>query len=159
MLTNWDSRFIALAYQVATWSKDQAKQVGAVLVSPDKRQFSFGYNGLPKDFELGDAVLKGIIDNTERAGKNSITLHAELNAIFNSVHDIAGWTMYITEPPCLHCACSIRQKQLKEVIIPKISPESSWYIEQTRAIRLLQPVVIVRSFNKEEYNGNTNRRP
>lgn len=151
MLNKWDIRFIKLAREAASWSKDNSKKVGAVIVSPDKRQFAFGCNGLPRDFELEDAVLKGIINNTEKAGKNSITLHAELNAIFNSVHDIAGWTMYITEPPCLHCACAIRQKQIKRIIIPKLSPESSWFEEQTRALSMLQHCTTIESYHHEDY--------
>jgi deoxycytidylate deaminase len=44
----WDARFMALAEHVAGWSKDPSTKVGAVIVSPDRRQLTTGYNGFPQ---------------------------------------------------------------------------------------------------------------
>lgn len=43
----WDRRFLKIAREVATWSKDPSTQVGAVIVDPDQRVVSLGYNGPP----------------------------------------------------------------------------------------------------------------
>ena len=51
-LTNrekWDRRFLRLAREVASWSKDPSTKVGAVLVDPlDNTIVSLGYNGFPR---------------------------------------------------------------------------------------------------------------
>ena len=44
---NWDKRFLNLATEVASWSKDPSTQAGAVIVGPDKRIISVGFNGFP----------------------------------------------------------------------------------------------------------------
>lgn len=150
MNTKWEKRFISLAYTVAAWSTDTNKQVGAILVSPDHRQFSMGYNGPPRGTEVLDLKVNGIVKDWERESKNSVTVHAELNAILNSAVDIKGWTMFITEPPCLHCACALVQKQLKAVYFPKLRPESKWFDEQQRAVKLLMMHMIVTTFNQEQ---------
>lgn len=122
----WDIRFMRMVYnEIAQWSKDPNKQVGALLVSPDKRQWSAGYNGFPRgcDYINGD--------------KNQYTIHAELNAILNAVVDIRYWSLYVTEAPCLDCALVIVQKQIKTVVCPRIRVGSSWYDSQNLAIALL----------------------
>ena len=43
----WDLRFIELAKLVSTWSKDPSTQTGAVIVDPNRRVVSVGYNGFP----------------------------------------------------------------------------------------------------------------
>ena len=72
-MTNWVERFHSLAKEVATWSKDPDCQVGAVVVSPDRRLFTAGYNGFPA----------GIQDKKNRLStksvKNYYTVHAEIN--------------------------------------------------------------------------------
>ncbi len=137
MNIKWINRFKAMAKMVSTWSEDANKQVGCVIVSPDRRQFSTGHNGLPRGLELVNLKLAGVIDDFERKNKNSVTIHAELNAILNSAVDVAGWSLFVTEPPCLQCACAIVQKQIAEVYIPKLKPDSNWFNEQVRAVELL----------------------
>ena len=44
----WPRRFLDLAYQVASWSKDPSTQVGAVVVDQQGHPMSFGFNGMPK---------------------------------------------------------------------------------------------------------------
>ena len=56
-LGKWDVRFLKLAHEVASWSKDPSTKVGCVLVK-GKKVISVGYNGLPM----------GIEDSIERLG-------------------------------------------------------------------------------------------
>ena len=51
----WDTRFLRLAFEVASWSKDHSTKVGAVIIGPDKDPRSFGYNGLPRG--VNDCLL------------------------------------------------------------------------------------------------------
>src|SRR5262249_34948581 len=44
----WDERFMLLALQIASWSKEKGRRVGAVIVGPDKEIRSTGFNGFPR---------------------------------------------------------------------------------------------------------------
>ena len=99
----WRVRFMRLACEVATWSKDPDRGVGAVVVTPDGRQFSAGYNGLPR----------GVDDSPDRLHdrdlKLALTVHAEVNAVINSPFDTRGCSLFTTCHPCVACACVIIQ--------------------------------------------------
>lgn len=126
-MDKWTKRFIELANTVATWSKDNKKQVGCVLVSPSKKQFSFGYNG----------IASGLPDYLhDVATKNDYVIHAELNAILNA-GNVIGWSAYVTKPPCINCASALIQSGIENLHIPTLDKDSSWYSIQTKAINLL----------------------
>ena len=116
-LNKWDKRFIRIATEVATWSKDPGTKVGAVLVY-DRRIIATGYNGFPQ----------GISDTFERyqhrETKLSYTVHAEVNAILNAAKNGAptnGSTLYVTFSPCVSCATSVVQAGVTTVICPCLS--------------------------------------
>lgn len=109
-LVGWDVRFLDLALHVAQWSKDPSTKVGSVIVRPDKRIVSLGYNGFPR----------GVCDHeeryTERAVKYKFVSHAERNALDNVSEDVTGCTLYSTLQPCSECAKSIIQKGIEKVV-------------------------------------------
>merc|ERR1719447_2572784 len=74
-------------------SKDPATQVGACIVSDDKRIVGIGYNGFPR----------GCPDDKLPWGKTSN-------------NDVEGCTMYVALFPCNECAKMIIQAGIKEVI-------------------------------------------
>ena len=129
MNDEWDRRHFSLALEVATWSKDPSTQVGAVCVSLDKRQLIPGYNGF----------AKGVADTHERlqdkAMKNMMMVHAELNVIINSNVLLHGWTMYVTKAPCTACANAIINAGIVRMVCP--SPGGSWKESQLFAISIL----------------------
>jgi len=113
----WDKRFLQIATEVASWSKDPGTTVGAVLVS-DKRIIATGYNGFPQ----------GISDRLERYGERALklayTVHAEVNAILNAAKNGAktnGSTLYVTFPPCVSCSTSVIQAGIARVVCPDLS--------------------------------------
>jgi dCMP deaminase len=108
----WDGRFMALAHLVSTWSKDPDRRVGAVLVSPDMRSFSPGYNGLPRGVEDTFARLH------DKELKNAMTVHAERNALDNADFDPRGCALYVTCFPCCECAKGIIQTGVSVVVAP-----------------------------------------
>ncbi len=126
----WDKRFITLAKEIASWSKDPSTKVGALLVSPCKKKVSWGYNGLPSGIEDSDIRLK----NKEL--KNQLTVHAELNCILNAT-ETKGYTLYVTKPPCVRCAAAIIQAGIAIVVHPELVEESSWFNDQIMAQNLL----------------------
>ncbi len=123
-LTKWDMRYLALAKEVSTWSKDPSTQVGAVTVGNKKEVLSQGFNGFPR----------GINDSTkrysERETKYKFVVHAEMNAIYNATYSgtsLDGATLYIYGLPiCSECAKGIIQVGIKKVVIEKSKELDNW---------------------------------
>lgn len=96
----WDDYFMRYAYLAATRASCPRKHVGAVIVDPDHRVVSTGYNGSPPGVAQCDDVGCQMVDN-----HCVRTLHAESNAL-----DYCGtWrtnkcTLYVTVTPCWDCA-------------------------------------------------------
>lgn len=110
-MDKWDVRFINIAKEISTWSKDPSTKVGAVIVSPDRDIVATGYNGFPM----------GIVDNdddyTDRDLKYKKIIHAEMNAIIRSKTNLAGHTLYVYPiQACPNCAAAIIQSGIKKVV-------------------------------------------
>lgn len=117
----WDKRFLRLAYEIATWSKDDSTKVGAVIIGDDKKPKSFGYNGFPRNID--DTVT----ERYERPTKYLFSEHAERNAIYNADVPLDGCTMYVTHFPCSDCMRAIIQKGITTVVIDaKNGMSSDW---------------------------------
>jgi dCMP deaminase len=96
----WHIRFLRLAEEVATWSKDPSTVVGCVLVR-DRRVISTGYNGFPKN--LSDSFDRLM----DREQKYEMTVHAEVNAVTTAaLHGVSteNCSAYVTFSPCSRCA-------------------------------------------------------
>ena len=112
-MSKWDVRFLRLAREVATWSKDRSTQVGAVIIGADRTAGSYGYNGYPRNIN-GDQE-----DRHERPTKYDWTEHAERNAIYNAARmgvALKGDTIYVTHIPCADCARAIIQVGITRVV-------------------------------------------
>ncbi len=130
-LDKWDQRFIDLAREVSTWSKDPQERVGCVVTSSDRRRVTVGYNGLPRGLEDTEDRL------SVRDLRNRLSVHAELNAILNARTDLTGWILYTTKAPCIGCATALVQAGLIRVVCPEPRSESRWYPEQRQAERII----------------------
>lgn len=119
----WESRYLQIAKDVASWSKDPSRQIGAVVVGEKGQIISQGYNGFPR----------GINDDYKRYAhrptKYKYVVHAEMNAIYNAIHNGAstdGATIYVTGlPVCHECAKGIIQSGIKKVVMDS-KPRDSW---------------------------------
>lgn len=114
-MSKWDKRFLELAKHVSTWSKDATK-VGAVIVDPETRSVvSIGYNGFARGVEDTEERLM------DRETKLKLIVHAEHNAILNSVGSVRGYDMYVyptmmVPPCCPECSKAIAQSGIKRVL-------------------------------------------
>lgn len=109
----WDERFLAIAQQIATFSKDPSTQVGCVLVR-DRRIVSTGYNGFPKN--ISDS-LERLLDRDQ---KYEMTVHAEVNAITTAaLHGVSteGCSAYVTFNPCSRCAAVLINAGIDAVFV------------------------------------------
>jgi dCMP deaminase len=109
----WHLRFMQLAQQVATWSKDPSTTVGCVLVK-DKKVVSLGYNGFPKN--ISDDLNRLY----KREEKYEITVHAEVNAVTTAaLHGVSteGCTAYVTFNPCSRCAAVLINAGIQSVYV------------------------------------------
>lgn len=118
MNATWDPRYLRLAREVASWSKDPNKKCGAVVIKNQKVQ-GIGFNGFPR----------GVNDSAERLNSKStklkIIVHAEVNAIVAS--ECKGDTIYVwPQLPCSQCMGLIIQAGIKRVVSHDASSATSW---------------------------------
>lgn len=110
MKSHWHQRFLALARHMSTWSRDPNRQVGAVIVRPDKTVATMGFNGFPR----------GVADSDERYNnrelKNEMVVHAEMNAILHAREPLHDYALYVWPfHPCARCAAAIIQSGIKQI--------------------------------------------
>jgi dCMP deaminase len=112
----WRSRFLEMAFKVASWSKDPSTKVGAV-VTKDKQLVSVGFNGAPSNIDDNLAL-------SSREMKLACTIHAEHNALeFSEKTDLTGHTVYITHPPCERCAALLVKRNVSTVVWVDVDEE------------------------------------
>ena len=108
----WDRRFLQLADQIATWSKDPSRGVGAVVVTPARQIVATGFNGLPRGFA-------DLPERLQRPVKYDLIVHAELNAIIQCGRNgtsAIGCTVYTSFAPCVHCSLAMVQAGVGRVV-------------------------------------------
>jgi dCMP deaminase len=114
MNEKWDGRFLAMAREIASWSKDPSSKIGAIAVDDNRRILAAGFNG----FNRHDP--DDIRDYYNRDVKYSKIIHAEKNLILNALNSgtsLKGATIYVHGlPMCKLCANEIVQTGVKEVI-------------------------------------------
>tara|TARA_B100000497_G_C7688351_1_gene417693 strand:+ start:1979 stop:2449 length:471 start_codon:yes stop_codon:yes gene_type:complete len=112
----WDSRYLRLAREVSTWSKDPSTKIGAIAIGSKGQVLAQGYNGFPR----------GIYDGENRyinkATKYQYVVHAEQNVIYNATYNgvsLDNASLYVWGlPVCSDCAKGILQVGIKRVIMP-----------------------------------------
>ena len=113
---SWDEYFMGIAMLSAERSKDNNTQVGACIVSDERKIVSVGYNGMPTGCNDDEMPWERSAENALDT-KYPFVCHAELNAILNSnIPSLAGSTLYVTLFPCNECAKAIIQCGIKRVV-------------------------------------------
>ena len=110
MIDKWHLRFLRLAREVASWSKDPSTQVGCVIVDQSRRVVSLGFNGLPAG--MADTAARLL----DRDLKLALTIHAEENALLFAGRSVHGCTAFVTRHPCAHCAAKLIQSGIGAVV-------------------------------------------
>lgn len=144
MDSKWTARFLDLAKEVASWSKDPSSQVGAIIVRPDRSVASVGFNGFPRGVEDSrDAIAN-------RDAKLLRTVHAELNAILAAKEPLTGYSIFIWPfQPCAQCAAAIIQSGIKEVYCPYNDhmAQERWSESFKAALQMLDEAGVITIFS------------
>ena len=113
--STWWPRYLGIAKEVSTWSKDPSTQVGAVVVGSKGQILAQGYNGYPRGMDDSDY--------TDREAKYTKIVHAEMNALMNALYSgvsLKDSTIYVYGlPVCNECAKGIIQSGILRVVGPK----------------------------------------
>lgn len=113
---SWDEYFMGVAVLSSMRSKDPNTQVGACIVSENKKIIGVGYNGFP--LGCSDEELPWDREGEWYDTKYPYVCHAELNAILNANDSslLKGATLYVGLFPCNECAKAVIQSGIKKVI-------------------------------------------
>lgn len=111
---SWDQYFMGIALLSAKRSKDPNTQVGACIVNQEHRIVGLGYNGFPAG--CSDDNLPWAREGEFLDTKYPYVVHAELNAILNSIQKLNNCTIYVDLFPCNECAKAIIQSGIKEIV-------------------------------------------
>lgn len=119
-----DIRFMRLAREIASWSKDPSSQLGAVAISEDNFiVLAQGYNGFPRGIEDDHRLYI-------RALKYPMVVHAEMNMIFNAARNgtsLENSSVYIYGLPCCsECVKGLIQSKVKRVIMCDVKNDPRW---------------------------------
>ncbi len=114
-IISWDEYFMGVAKLSSKRSKDPNTQVGCCIVNEEKKIVGVGYNGMPRncnDLDFPWNIREGKLQDT----KYAYVVHAELNAILNSITSLKGCTLYVSLFPCNECVKAIIQSGIKEIV-------------------------------------------
>ena len=111
---SWDEYFMGIAFLSGMRSKDPSTQVGACIIDEDKKIIGIGYNGFPMG--SSDDSMPWDKEGEFLDTKYPYVVHAELNAILNSIKSLKNCTIYVTHFPCNECAKAIIQAGIKTII-------------------------------------------
>jgi len=127
----WDRRFLRIAREVASWSKDPSTKVGAVLVDDDRKVVSTGYNGFPSKMDDSPELY------LDRESKLKRIIHAEINAVLRA--DRTAKTVYTWPIPCCpRCVVQLLEAGVERFVSVSLSGELAerWgsHAEDSRAM-------------------------
>lgn len=150
MQDKWDKRFMRVAQEISSWSKDPSKQIGAVAVNDDRRILATGYNGFPK----------GIEDIPERYEDRSIkydlVVHAEMNCIYNATFNgisLKGSTLYVYGLPVCHdCAKGIIQVGINRIVMAMDDIPQKWLDSFEKSRRMFDEAGVAVDFMHDTVN-------
>ena len=122
MRPSWERTWMNVAFAISERTRCDKASVGAVIVGPNQRIVSTGYNGPPANYieeekTCSSFCLRNINNETSNDYSSCPSIHAEINAIaYANRRDMEGGTIYITASPCMNCAKVIANSGIKRII-------------------------------------------
>jgi dCMP deaminase len=119
----WDDVWWDVALAVASRSRCDGRQIGAVIIAPGNRPVAVGYNGPPAGFPVADGQTcqsfcpRRQTGNQTQGYGNCISVHAEANALmFADRREYVGGTLYVTSAPCWDCGKMVANSGIDRVV-------------------------------------------
>ncbi len=128
---SWHEYYLQIAEITAKKSKDPSSQVGCVIVDPNNKIVSTGFNGFVAGCDETQMTY-------ERPMKYNLIIHAEMNALMFANQSVKGCTVYVTHHPCDNCFKHLLQAGIKQVYYKSKSVIERFSQDQLEAIDKLQ---------------------
>ena len=109
---------MGIAKAVAVKSKDPSSKMGCVIVDPNKRVVSLGYNGLIQGADESKMTL------SERPMKYYFAIHSEMNALLFAHQNLDGCTVYNRVATCENCLKYCLQAGIKRFVYEELRVHS-----------------------------------
>jgi len=150
-MNKWSQRYLNLAKEISTWSKDPSKKIGAVAVGSKGQVLSQGFNGFPRGIRDHDNRLN------VREEKYKFVVHGEMNCIYNACNNgtsLDGATLYVYGlPVCSECAKGVIQVGINKVIMQYADSVPQWEESyKTTKLMFKEAGIVAIRFDKD---GNT----
>lgn len=115
---DWDTYFMDMAHAVKGQATCPRKEVGAVVVTRDKRIAGTGFNGAPSG--MPHCHDEGCL--MDDANHCTRVIHAEVNALMEALkrNEAHGSTVYVTVYPCARCLNLMIQCGVKKVVYHEV---------------------------------------
>ena len=130
--STWWPRYLGIAREVSTWSKDPSTQVGAIAVGSKGQILAQGYNGYPRGMDDSDY--------SNREEKYKKIVHAEMNCIYNASWNgvsLDGADLFVYGlPVCHECAKGLIQVGVKRVCYHADMIPAKWKESNEQTIEL-----------------------
>ena len=105
-----DSKYMALAWIIAGFSKDPNTQCGAMLIDSLNNPLGWGYNGPPR-------LIDDKSFSWSRPDKYDKIIHAEINALIKCDYNFPQKKiMYVTISPCMLCSKAIINAGISKIV-------------------------------------------
>jgi dCMP deaminase len=132
--TKWDKRFLRIAREVSSWSKDPSKGIGAVAVL-DNRVVATGYNGFP------ECVPDEVEWLTDAETKRSLIIHAEMNLLMDASRtnrSLVGSTLYVYGLIiCPNCMKHMVAAGVNRIVYSNLYDDPFWNEEWKKSLEIL----------------------
>lgn len=131
----WDKRFLRIAKEVSSWSKDPSKQIGSV-ATIDNRIIATGYNGFPSGIEDKPEWLE------DRTIKYDLIIHAEMNLLMDATRtarSLEGSTIYVWGLIiCPNCMKHLIAAGITRFVYVNLYDDPYWNTEWNTSLKILQ---------------------
>lgn len=145
--STWDTRWMRIAREVASWSKDPQKKIGAVAVR-HQREIAKGYNGFPAKIPDYRDMLQD--SDTRRR----FMVHAEENMINNAMktgQTLEESTVYLYGlAPCQKCTIVLINAGISRLVVCRTYIDPKWDEDWVLAENVLHKTDIVVQFMLHE---------
>jgi dCMP deaminase len=127
----WNDHHMMMALLTSQRSPDPNTQVGACIVDDKHRILGTGYNSFPRG--ICSSAFSWDRENPDPLkNKYAYVVHAEKNAISNTLVSIRNTTLFVTLFPCNECMKDIIQAGIRKVIYLDDKYKDQWTVKAAK---------------------------